>query len=186
MTVSIRIGPSTLELVQGDITKQEVDAIVNAANAQLAGGGGVDGAIHRAGGPEVMAECRRIGGCPTGRAVATTAGRLDAKKVLHAVGPIYRGGGQGEAEMLASAYRSAFALASELRLGSVALPSLSTGAYGYPMEEAARVALGTAIDYLGAHPEMTLFRFVLFGREAFDVYRRALDELAPTQRLPAV
>ena len=178
-----KIGSSTLEIVEGDITQQNVDAIVNAANEQLAGGGGVDGAIHSAGGPEVMIECRRLGGCPTGRAVATTAGRLAAKRVIHAVGPIYHDGRQGEPRLLADAYRSAFTLASELGLKTIAVPSLSTGAYGYPMDEAARIALGTALDYLGTHLDIELIRFVLFGQEAFKAWGMVMSELAPTQRL---
>src|SRR5438093_6372220 len=163
MTLRIAVGTSTIELVEGDITRQQVDAIVNAANAQLAGGGGVDGAIHRVGGSTIMTECRKIGGCPTGRAVATNAGMLDAEKVIHAVGPVYRDGRQGEAEQLASAYSSAFGLAEELGLRTLAVPSLSTGAYGYPMEEAARVALNTAIDFLREHRGVDLIRFVLLG-----------------------
>jgi len=178
-----KIGSSTLEIVEGDITLQDVDAIVNAANEQLAGGGGVDGAIHKAGGPEIMIECRRIGGCPTGRAVATTSGRLPAKKVIHAVGPIYRDGRQGEPRLLADAYRNSLALASELGIKTIALPSLSTGAYGYPMEEAARIALGTALDYLSTHLDIELIRFVLFDHEAFKAWGLVMSELAPTQRL---
>lgn len=178
-----KIGSSTLEIIEGDITQQDVDAIVNAANEQLAGGGGVDGAIHLAGGPEIMVECRRIGGCPTGRAVATTAGRLAAKRVIHAVGPMYHDGRQGEPRLLADAYRSSFALASELGLKTIAVPSLSTGAYGYPMDEAARIALGTALDYLGTHLDIDVIRFVLFGHEAFKAWGMVMSELAPTQRL---
>jgi O-acetyl-ADP-ribose deacetylase len=181
--MKVEIGAASLELVEGDITKQTVDAIVNAANAQLAGGGGVDGAIHRAGGSLIMTECRNIGGCPTGQAVATTAGMLDAEKVIHAVGPIYRDGRQGEPELLASAYRSAFSLAAEQGLKTIATPSLSTGAYGYPMDDAARIAISTAIDSLRANPGLQLIRFVLMGSEALGIFRRALEEAAPTQRL---
>ena len=130
-----------------------------------------------------MTECRQIGGCPTGQAVATTAGRLAAKKVIHAVGPVYRGGSQGEAELLASAYKSAFELAAKLGLKTVATPSLSTGAYGYPVPEAARVALSTAIEFLQDHPQVELIRFVLFGADAFETFRWAVDDLAPTQEL---
>lgn len=182
----VQIEGTTLELVEGDITLQQVDAIVNAANAQLAGGGGVDGAIHRAGGPEIMAECRRIGGCPTGEAVATTAGRLKAKKVIHAVGPMYRGGVHGEAESLASAYRNALSLAIDLGMKSIAAPSLSTGAYGYPMEAAARVALATAIDLLKERRGLALVRFVLSGQEAFRTWRGVLEELSPTQKIAKI
>ena len=181
--MKIVIGSSTLELVEGDIAKQQVDAIVNAANAQLAGGSGVDGALHRAGGASIAAECRKIGSCPTGQAVATTAGMLDAEKLIHAVGPIYKDGRQGEPDLLASAYSSAFELADQLGLKTIAVPSLSTGAYGYPMDEAARIAVSTAIDFLRDHPRVELIRFVLFGSEALGVYRRALEEAAPTQRL---
>src|SRR5438093_9837213 len=134
-------GSSRLELVEGDITRQDTEGIVNAANSSLVGGGGVDGAIHRTGGPTIMEECRKIGGCPTGEARITGAGRLAAKKVIHTVGPIYRDGRHGEPGLLASAYRSSLELASESGLKSVAFPSISTGAYGYPMDEAARVAL---------------------------------------------
>ena len=181
MSLSCKIGSSAIELVQGDITDQRVDGIVNAANAELAGGGGVDGAIHRAGGPEIMEECRAIGGCPTGQAVATTAGKLPAKKVLHAVGPVYRDGKQNEAKLLASAYTRALELAVEHGLKTVALPSLSTGAYGYPIEDAARVALGTAIEFLGRHPQLELLRFVLFDAPTLDTYEMVFSELAPTQ-----
>lgn len=134
------IGQTRLVLTQGDITQADTEAIVNAANSRLAGGGGVDGAIHRAGGPEIMAECRKIGSCPTGEAVITTAGRLKAKKVIHTVGPIYRGRPE-DARLLASAYKSSLDLAAQHGLRSVAFPSLSTGAYGYPLDAAAKVAL---------------------------------------------
>jgi O-acetyl-ADP-ribose deacetylase (regulator of RNase III) len=172
-----KIGQSKLELVEGDITKQDVDAIVNAANSRLAGGGGVDGAIHRAGGPAIMEECRKIGGCPTGEAVITTGGNLPAKYVIHTVGPVYRGGGKGEADQLASAYRNSLRVASENQCTSVAFPSISTGAYGYPIEEAARIALRTAIDYLGSHDEIKLVRFVLFGNADYEVYAEALEDV---------
>lgn len=183
--MKIQLGSSCLELAQGDITRQDVDAIVNAANERLAGGGGVDGAIHAAGGPEIMTECRRIGGCPTGQAVMTTAGRLPAKKTIHAVGPVYHDGRKGERALLASAYTSAFKLAAENGLRTIAVPALSTGAYGYPMEEAARVALSASISFLGSHPQVKLIRFVLFDEPAFRVFRTVLQEVAPTQRLPS-
>jgi O-acetyl-ADP-ribose deacetylase (regulator of RNase III) len=141
-----------IELVQGNITLQEVDAIVNAANRGLRGGGGVDGAIHRAGGPEIMQECRHIGGCPTGSAVITGAGRLPARRVIHAVGPVYRGGASGEGELLAGAYRRSLGLAVGHGLRSVAFPSISTGVYGYPIRDASRIALRTAVDYLRDNP----------------------------------
>lgn len=181
--MKVTIGASSLELAQGDITTQEVDAIVNAANAQLAGGGGVDGAIHKAGGPAIMIECRKIGGCPTGQAVATTAGALEAKHVIHAVAPVYKDGTRGEPQLLASAYRSAFETAAELGDRTIATPSLGTGAFGYPIDPAAKIALGSAMDFLLTHPQVSLVRFVLFGPEAFDAYRRVLQEMAPTQRI---
>jgi O-acetyl-ADP-ribose deacetylase (regulator of RNase III) len=182
MSLKARIGASTLELVDGDITKQQVDAIVNAANAELAGGAGMDGAIHDAGGPEIMSACREIGGCPTGQAVLTTAGRLPADRVIHAGGPIYRDGEHGEAEQLASAYANAFTLAADNGLRTVAVPSLSTGAYGYPLEPAARVALGTAIAFLSGNPQVELIRFVLFGQDSYQAYRRVLSELVSTEK----
>lgn len=182
--MEVVIGKTRLELTEGDITGQSVDVIVNAANAQLSGGGGVDGAIHRAGGPEIMIECRRIGGCPTGQAVTTTAGRLGARKVIHAVGPVYRDGAHGEPELLASAYREAFTEARKLGFETVSTPALSTGAYGYPIDEAARVALSTAMDFLLRNPgKVRLIRFVLHGREAYHAFRRVLEELAPTQQV---
>lgn len=173
----VPIQQSVLELVEGDITQQEVDAIVNAANSGLRGGGGVDGAIHRAGGPEIMAACRRIGGCATGDAVITPAGRLKAKYVIHAVGPIFRDGRQGEPQLLASAYRRSLEVASANGVSSVAFPSLSTGAYGYPIEQAARIALSTVIEYLRGQTDIRLVRFVLFGRPAYEAYAKALEEL---------
>jgi len=167
-----------LELVQGDITRQQVQAIVNAANRWLRGGGGVDGAIHRAGGPQIMAECRSIGGCPTGSAVITTGGDLPAAHVIHAVGPVYRDGASGEEELLASAYRSSLQVAVENGIRTVAFPSLSTGAYGYPVREAARVALRAVIDFVRADPQdLDLVRFVLFSRQDYEMYVQALEEL---------
>ena len=140
-----------IELVQGDITKQEVDAIVNAANESLLGGGGVDGAIHRAGGPAILEECRRLGGCATGDAKATTAGDLPARHVIHTVGPVWRGGNQGEAELLASCHRRALEVAEELGSRTVAFPAISTGIYGYPLREAADTAIATIAAELAAH-----------------------------------
>lgn len=176
---SVKIGDSTLELVEGDITRQDTEAIVNAANTSLLGGGGVDGAIHRAGGPQILEECRKIGGCPTGEARITSGGRLAARWVIHTVGPIYRDGKHGEAELLASAYRNSLRLAGEHGIRTVAFPSISTGAYGYPIADAARIALATAADHLKAHPEITRVRFVLFGEHALRAYEAALAELAP-------
>ncbi len=174
---SVMIGTSTLELVEGDIAKQGTEAIVNAANSSLLGGGGVDGAIHRAGGPQILEECRKIGGCPTGEARITGGGRLAARWVIHTVGPIYRDGKHGEADLLAGAYRNSLALASERGIKTIAFPSISTGAYGYPITEAARIALTTTVDHLKAHPEITLARFVLFGRAAYEAYETALTDL---------
>jgi O-acetyl-ADP-ribose deacetylase (regulator of RNase III) len=178
--MKIEIGSSTLELVEGDITGQGTEAIVNAANRWLAGGGGVDGAIHRAGGPQIMAECRKLGGCPTGEAKITTGGRLKARYVIHAVGPIYsQEGPERSAELLASAYGRSLEVAAENGVRSLAFPSISTGAYGYPLAEAAQVALRTVMETLGAQPGegIALVRFVLYGRRAFEVYRRALTDL---------
>jgi O-acetyl-ADP-ribose deacetylase (regulator of RNase III) len=172
-----------IELRQGDITRQVVDAIVNAANAELRGGGGVDGAIHRAGGPSVMAECERIrtarGGCPTGTAVATTAGRLQAKAVIHTAGPIWRGGEQGEPELLAACYTSSLQIAVAQGWRTIAFPSISTGVYGYPIERAARIALASVRDVLQVRDaELDLVRFVLFSAGDLAVYETALQELS--------
>ncbi len=172
-----RVAQSTLELVRGDITRERSAAIVNAANSQLAGGGGVDGAIHRAGGSGIMEECRRIGGCPTGQAVITSAGDLPVRSVIHAVGPIYRDGRRGEDKLLTSAYRESLKLASRHHLESVSFPSLSTGAYGYPVREAAPLALSAVMEYLRDHPEIERVRFILFSDADLEVYRQALEEL---------
>jgi len=178
--MQLQIDQAVLELVQGDITDQEVDAVVNAANSRLAGGGGVDGAIHRRGGPAIMAETREKypDGCPTGSAVISTAGNLPARYVIHAVGPIWRGGGKGEAELLAGAYRRSLELAVEHDCRSVAFPALSCGVYGYPIDQAARVALRTAIDFLKEHGRPELVRFVLFDQGAYGAFAAALEELA--------
>lgn len=175
--MEVKIGQATLELVQGDITAQETDAIVNAANRTLLGGGGVDGAIHRAAGPELLAECRKLGGCDTGDAKITKGYRLKAKYVIHTVGPIYHAEGKRAPELLASCYRRSLELASQYNLQSIAFPSISTGAFGYPLREAAPIALKTVIDYLSQHPEIKLVRFVLFGKEAYQAYAEALKEL---------
>lgn len=177
--MKVKINNSILELVVGDITKEETEAIVNAANSGLRGGGGVDGAIHRAGGSQIMEECRKIGGCPTGNAVITSGGQLKAKYVIHTVGPVYHGGKKGEPELLASAYRNSLKRASENSIRSVSFPSLSTGAYGYPFDEAAPVALMTIIEYLKQHDEIELVRFVLFGPEACKAYEAVLKRIIP-------
>jgi O-acetyl-ADP-ribose deacetylase (regulator of RNase III) len=166
-----------LTLTQGNIVDMHVDAIVNAANASLAGGGGVDGAIHRAAGPTIMQECRAIGGCETGSAVATSAGRLDAKYIFHAVGPIYRGTKE-DAESLANAYKSCLALADQYQLQSIAFPSLSTGAYGYPVKLAAPLALRTVMDHMRQGTSLRQITFVLFDRGTYDAYVHALSELS--------
>ncbi|MBZ0220709.1 MAG: O-acetyl-ADP-ribose deacetylase [Candidatus Methylomirabilis sp.] len=167
-----------VSLVKGDITLQETDAIVNAANSRLAGGGGVDGAIHRAGGPAIMEECRKIGGCPTGSAVMTTGGKLRAKFVIHAVGPIYKDGLHNEPMLLESAYRSSLKLALEKGLKSIAFPSISTGAYGYPVEAASNVALSTVQDFIkGNKGRLDIVRFVLFSDSDHLVYSRTLRSL---------
>ncbi len=173
----VRIDGSTLELVQGDITQQETEAIVNAANPSLLGGGGVDGAIHRAAGPELLEECRKLGGCETGDAKITKGYRLKAKYVIHAVGPIYRKEGNRAPGLLASAYRRSLEVALENGIRSVAFPSISTGAYGYPLEEAAPMALKTVIEFLKAHPEIELVRFVLYDPRTYAAYEKALRGL---------
>lgn len=180
----VRIEGQTLELHQGDITLEQVDAIVNAANSRLAGGGGVDGAIHRRGGRAIMVEtdARYPDGCPTGSAVISVAGELAAKYVLHAVGPVWSGGHRGEAELLAGAYRRSLELAVEHGCHSIALPALSTGAYRYPMDQAARVAISTAIEFLRQHGKPDLIRFVLFDAGAYGAFAAALEELTGQQR----
>jgi O-acetyl-ADP-ribose deacetylase len=160
-------------LVQGDITRQEVDAIVNAANSSLLGGGGVDGAIHRAGGPAILDESRTLGGCETGDAKATTAGELSAQYVIHTVGPVWQGGEHGEEQLLASCHRRALEVAAELGCRTVAFPAISTGVYGYPVDKAAEVALRTTSEELARHPEIERVTFVLFSDEHLAAFERA-------------
>ncbi|HEY3228998.1 MAG TPA: O-acetyl-ADP-ribose deacetylase [Roseiflexaceae bacterium] len=167
-----KIHQSMLDLIQGDIVAQDVDAIVNAANSSLLGGGGVDGAIHHAAGPELIAECRTIGGCPTGEARITRGYRLKARYIIHTVGPVFHGQPR-DAELLASAYRSSLQLASRHDIKTLAFPSISTGIYGYPLDEAAPIALRTVKEYLIKHPEIELVRFVLWGGAARVAYERA-------------
>ena len=177
--MQIKISQTILSLVQGDITKEQVDAIVNAANEQLIGGGGVDGAIHRAGGPAIMAECNKIrveqGGCPTGSAVITTGGNLPAKHVIHTVGPIWRGGNAGEPKLLASCYRESLSLALEGGIKTVAFPSISTGIYGYPIDRAAGTALNAVKEFLAGHDGIKEVRFVLFDDATYAGYESALS-----------
>jgi len=166
-----------IELVQGDITRQTTDAIVNAANTTLLGGGGVDGAIHRAGGPDILAACRKLGGCATGDAKLTPGGRLPARFVIHTVGPVYRDGRHGEPELLASAYHRSLEMAVGAQLRSVAFPSISTGAYGYPIAEAAPIALRTVRRFDREHPGvLDLIRFVLFSAPDLAVYQETLEK----------
>jgi O-acetyl-ADP-ribose deacetylase (regulator of RNase III) len=166
-----------LELVAGDITTVAVDAIVNAANSALAGGGGVDGAIHRAGGPTIMEECRRLGGCPTGDARATGAGDLPARYVIHAVGPVWHGGASGEPEALASAHRRSIEVADALGCESVAFPAISTGIYGYPVERAAEIALTAAPATAEASAHVRRLVFVLYSDRDLATYRQAAERL---------
>jgi O-acetyl-ADP-ribose deacetylase (regulator of RNase III) len=179
----IRINQAILALVQGDITAQETDAIVNAANPELAGGGGVDGAIHDAGGPAILEECRKIvarhGNLPTGKAVITGGGKLKTRYVIHTVGPVWHGGNCGEAELLASAYRESLKLAARHNLSSIAFPSISTGVYGYPLDRAAKVAIKTVVNFLAENTaSIREVVFVLFSRRAYDCYSEALASRA--------
>lgn len=173
----IVIGKTSLELVQGDITQQEVDAIVNAANSSLLGGGGVDGAIHRAAGPELLAETRQLGGCETGDAKISGGYRLPAQYIIHAVGPIYRPDDPNIPKLLASAYRRSLELAVEHQVKSIAFPAISTGVYGYPLKEAAQVSLKTVLDFVQRDDSLSLVRFVLFTDDGLDVYANALSRL---------
>ena len=170
-----------IEIIQGDITKQAVDAIVNAANTTLLGGGGVDGAIHRAAGPELLAECRTLHGCKTGEAKLTRGYRLPAKFVIHTPGPVWHGGDRHEPELLASCYRSCLELAAANGLKTVDFPSISTGVYHFPLDRAATIAIGTIADFLGAHPEIERVRMVCFDARTkgyYDAALRALEERA--------
>ncbi|MBI4376431.1 MAG: O-acetyl-ADP-ribose deacetylase [Elusimicrobia bacterium] len=179
--MELKIGECSISLLQGDITRVPADAIVNAANSELRGGGGVDGAIHQAGGPSLMMELNRIrphGGCPTGSAVVTKAGALPAKYVIHAVGPVWRGGGYDEARLLSSAYAASLRLASEKKAAKVSFPSISTGAYGYPLDKAAPIALRAVYSFLrDAKSSVREVVFVLFDRQTYRAYEDALEAL---------
>ncbi len=175
------VNKANISIIQGDITRQASDAIVNAANSSLMGGGGVDGAIHRAGGPAILEECRKIvarqGRLPTGQAVITTAGNMATRHVIHTVGPVWQGGRQGEVELLASAYRESLKLAAANNLASISFPSISTGAYGYPVDQAARTALRTVVAFLEKSSSIKEVVFVLFDARTLDAYALALRDI---------
>lgn len=178
--VNMQIGNALVSIIQGDITQQETDAIVNAANSSLLGGGGVDGAIHRAGGPRILEECIAIraaqGGCPTGEAVITGGGNLKARHVIHTVGPVWRGGSYGEDELLRNAYRNSLRVAVENNARTIAFPCISTGAYGFPVERAARIALETVREFLTNDNSLHEVRLVTFGETDFQAYARLMGE----------
>ena len=166
-----------VEIIQGDITKLAVDAIVNAANTSLLGGGGVDGAIHRAAGPELLAECRTLSGCATGEAKITAGYRLPARYVIHTVGPVWHGGAKGEAELLRGCYRNACRIAHENGLASIAFPAISTGVYGYPLDQACRIALEEVKSALASYPDLARVIFVAFSDEARQIYQETVEEV---------
>ena len=181
--LEFRIGTTQIRIVQGDITEQSTDAIVNAANRSLMGGGGVDRAIHRKGGPRILEECKQIrkaswpGGLPTGKAVITTGGALKARYVVHTVGPVWRGGNQREPELLADAYRNSLKSAVSKGVNTIAFPSISTGAYGYPMAEAAKIALTTVREFLEREDNLEQVVFISFSQTALEIYERIAREL---------
>ena len=183
--VSITVNKTKLSLTVGDITKQKTDAIVNAANSSLMGGGGVDGAIHRAGGPKILEECMKIrekqGGCDTGEAVITTGGNLPAKYVIHTVGPIWEGGNRKEPELLANCYKNSLKLAVENGIKTVSFPSISTGAYGYPIDQAATVALKAVIDFLKKDDSLNEVIFVLFNDSIYKSYENVLKSISESK-----
>lgn len=175
----LTVGNSLIQVVQGDITKETTDAIVNAANKTLLGGGGVDGAIHRAGGPAILEECRKLGGCDTGDAKITTGGRLPAKYVIHTVGPVYRDGKHGEPELLKSCHIRSLEVAIENGVKTISFPAISCGVYGYPIPDAAQIAIRTVKEFLETHPNcgITLVRFVMFGNDTYIPFSNALENL---------
>jgi O-acetyl-ADP-ribose deacetylase len=167
-----------IEIAQGDITRQKVDAIVNAANTTLLGGGGVDGAIHRAAGPKLLEECRTLGGCPTGEAKITKGYNLPARWVIHTVGPVWHGGKHGEDELLASCYRKSLELAVEKGISSIAFPAISTGVYGFPLDRATRIAAREVSSFLSKNPSIEKVVFVCFDKHTYDLYSKLLREVA--------
>jgi O-acetyl-ADP-ribose deacetylase (regulator of RNase III) len=184
--MEFHVGNATLQLIKGDITDVEADAIVNSANSSLLGGGGVDGAIHRKGGPKILEECKRIratewpDGLPTGKAVITSGGNLKAKHVIHTVGPVWLGGFHVEAELLKQAYKNSLRLAVARGLKTIAFPSISTGAYGYPIEEASRLAVKTVKDFLEKEDKLEKVTFVLFSERDFEIYLGAVNSILTT------
>ena len=169
---------SRIDVVEGDITKQRIDAIVNAANTSLLGGGGIDGAIHRAAGPELLEETRKLGGCPTGQARITSGHRLPARWVIHTVGPVWREGSDGEDELLASCYRNCLSFVEPYSLSTIGFPSISTGAYGFPLERATKIAVGEAASFLRTKQTLEKIEFVCFGNQAYDTYQAVRRETA--------
>jgi O-acetyl-ADP-ribose deacetylase (regulator of RNase III) len=175
-------GVTALTLIRGDITQQDTDSIVNAANSSLLGGGGVDGAIHRAGGPQILEECKAIrakqGECPTGEAVITSGGQLKARYVIHTVGPVWHGGKHREDELLGNAYRNSLRLAAQNKVQTVAFPSISTGVYGFPIERASKIAFRVVADFAKENPQLNEVRFVVFSQKDFDVYSPLFEPTA--------
>jgi O-acetyl-ADP-ribose deacetylase (regulator of RNase III) len=172
-----RVGSCDVEIVEGDITRESTDAIVNAANETLLGGGGVDGAIHRAGGPAILEECRALGGCETGDAKITTGGNLPARYVIHTVGPVYRGGHDGEPDQLAHCYRRSLEVAADNAVATIAFPAISCGVYGYPLDEAANLAMESVCSYARHHEAINTVRFVLFTSDVLQAFEAALEEI---------